>query len=112
MQSLGAWLAYREGDLSTAEITARDAEKIWQQLAVPFEWLARWVLLAMALDKDNLEEAVLQARIMTTPPQALLADAVNEALETAVSLWNNGEAAATKEALVQAKQLAEEANYL
>ena len=112
MQSIGAWLAYREGDMTTAETAARGVAATWQQVAVPFEWLARWVLLAVALNKDRLEDAVLQARIMTTPPQALLADAVNAALETALSLWDKGEIAAAREALAQAQHLAEEANYL
>jgi len=112
-QANGAWLAYRKGDREEGIRLARDVAGQWDRgVTQPFQWLARWVLLATALEDNNLEEAIIQARVMSTPPQLLLPDPLNEALETAVSLWEQGDHNNLRKALIQAKNLAEQAHYL
>jgi hypothetical protein len=70
-----AWLSRRAGDCERAEAGARDALTGWADAGIefPFEWTARFVLLACALDE--------QARAMLAPEQQLLSDDLVAALE-------------------------------
>ena len=107
-----SWLAYRERDLDTAAIEAEGAVAAWESMPMPFEWQARWVLLAIALEDDRINEAIEEARVMITPPQHLQAAPVNRALETAVLLWDKGDTTAAQDKLARAMRLAEEFHYL
>ena len=59
-----AWIAWREGDLAEAEKQARTALELWDQSAFvyAFHWTALLPLLAVAMEKDALVEALGHAR--------------------------------------------------
>ncbi len=54
-----AWLAWRAGDLASVQELGQAALELWHQLpaghaSAPFQWLARWPLIAVALRTDQL----------------------------------------------------------
>jgi tetratricopeptide (TPR) repeat protein len=80
-----AWVAWREGNLAEAEKLARAAVASWQksQWAYAFQWTAYWPLLAMALDRHQIPEALDHARAMLDPHQQRLPAELEAALEEA-----------------------------
>jgi tetratricopeptide (TPR) repeat protein len=107
-----AWLSYRNGDLDGVLRDGSLALEQWRPLPYPMEWLARWPLLAVALEQGRPSDAADQARAMLDPAQQRLPDAVAAVLEKAVRA---GEGAAPESAegyLRQAMALAGEMGYL
>jgi DNA-binding SARP family transcriptional activator/tetratricopeptide (TPR) repeat protein len=78
-----AWLAYRAGTYGEAASHSRFALRQWDKLVFPFQWLARWPLLATALKRGDLVAAIRQAGNMLLPEQQRLPDDIEAALTAA-----------------------------
>jgi tetratricopeptide (TPR) repeat protein len=85
-----SWSAYRAGDAEAALQDGEAALVKWQLLQYPFHWLARWPLLAVALDQGRIADAVGQARAMLEPVQQRLPNALTASLEEAIAAWEGG----------------------
>lgn len=75
------WVAYAQGkreELREHAAAALDAFSS-SEIAYPFHWTARLPLLALAVEHDDLSEAVRQARALTDPAQQRLPE----------PLWNS-----------------------
>jgi tetratricopeptide (TPR) repeat protein len=109
-----AWLAYRNGDLLTAEQSAQEAIVLWRQspLVYPFQWLALWPLIAAARVKSREDEAWGYARALLEPTQQILPDELNASLKAAVQAREGGQAEAARLHLDRAMILAREMGYL
>jgi tetratricopeptide (TPR) repeat protein len=109
-----AWLAWREGDLAEAEKQGRAALDLWEESAFvyAFHWTALFPLLAVAVEKDALAEALDHARALLDPQQQKLPDPLEAALETAIQTGDDEGAEAARQSLQQAVQVARETGYL
>lgn len=90
-EALRAWLAWRAGERVAVATHGRAALLHWRPPwdAYPFQWLARFPLLALELAgapaAANLADAQTHARTMLLPPQQRLPKAIEEGLETALA---------------------------
>ena len=112
-----SWLAWRADDLNAVQELAHAALDGWHQLpaghaAAPFQWLARWPLIAVALHKEQIALAVDHARALLDPSQQPPPDALAASLEQAIEAWDSGAAEATRTLLQQSMTLAQELRYL
>lgn len=109
-----AWVAWRQGNQSEAQATARAALEEWKALQVdyPFHWTALWPLISIALAQDQLSAAIDYARALLAPQQLLLPDALRAIVEAATQAWDSGRREAAYAHLQQAAALAREMGYL
>ncbi len=109
-----AWVAWRQGNQSEAQATARAALEEWKALQVdyPFHWTALWPLISIALAQDQLSAAIDYARALLAPQQLLLPDALRAIVEAATQAWDSGRREAAYAHLQQAAALAGEMGYL
>jgi hypothetical protein len=109
-----AWLAWRRGDLPAAEQRAQEAVALWRQspLVYPFQWLALWPLLGVALARGREDEAWAHVQALLEPKQQRLPDGLNAALEAALQARAEGQAGALRRHLDRAMELAREMGYL
>jgi len=112
-----SWLAWRADDLNAAQELAHAALDYWHQLpvghaAAPFQWLARWPLIAVALHEEQIALAVDHARAVLDPSQQPPPDALAASLEQAIQSWDGGAADAARTLLQQSMMLAQELRYL
>jgi hypothetical protein len=77
-----------------------------------FWWMALWPLIAVALARDRVLEAVDYARPLLDPTQERMAESVERQVEAAIAAWDRGEAELARERLARAVELAEETGYL
>jgi predicted ATPase/DNA-binding SARP family transcriptional activator len=103
-----AWLAGRAGDTAAARASAAAAMRVWAGVSpvYPFEWAARWPLLAAALAEDAVGEAVEHARAQLDPEQQPLPDEVARELALAVDRWESGDLPRTRAHLQGAAEAA------
>jgi len=66
-----AWLAYTEGKFDQAQQYAQAALELWHSLENPYamHWLALFILFAINLRGEKLEEAIACVKAMLTTPQ-------------------------------------------
>ena len=109
-----AWLDWRAGDLEAAESHGRQALEGWGQVAFvfSFQWTALWLLMAVAAEKGQLEQAIQYAGELLAPEQQALPQAVTVTMEQAIHNWQNEQPEAARQKLVRALVLAEEINQL
>lgn len=112
-----SWLAWRAGDLNAVHELAHAALDGWLQLpaghaAAPFQWLARWPLIAVALHGEQITLAVDHARALLDPGQQRMPDALAASLEQAVQAWDGGAFESAREMLHQSMSLAQVMRYL
>lgn len=99
-----AWLAWREGDPSSAQVKASaalDAMNAWS-LVYPFLWVALWPLVGTAVAQGETEQAVGHARAMLQETQQLVAEPPRGDLETAIAAWEAGSETLAREHLERA----------
>lgn len=109
-QANGAWLHYRAREWVQARRQAEMAIATWS--TYPFQWLAHWILLALALRENQLPNAFLAARAMLSTTQQRLPDEIDRGLRTAVSAWEADDAPSARRALETAVNLAHQHGYL
>lgn len=112
-----AWLALREGNMNETEQQAQAAIDDWGGLAeartvIPFRWLALFPLMGVALEKENIEQAVQWSRHLLLPLQMRLPDVLAATLERAVIAWDAGNANETNNVLREAFKLAQMMRYV
>ncbi len=109
-----AWLAWQEDNAAQAESEGKAAVALWQQapLSTPFQWTARWPLLAIARARQHLPEAIAHAQAMLKPDQQRLPSALLLHLEEAVASWQRGQHAEADGCLGQALALAQQLGHL
>ncbi|MBN1629719.1 MAG: AAA family ATPase, partial [Thermoleophilia bacterium] len=98
-----AWVALRRGDSVQAERLAREALALWETpFAYPFEWLARWPLVAVLLERDDLPAAMEQAEALLLDHQQPPPPPLASSLALAAEAWQIGDAGEAKSRLVGA----------
>jgi tetratricopeptide (TPR) repeat protein len=108
-----AWVAWREGDLSVAEVKGQTALDIWDEgKTFPFEWMALWPLVGVALARQKVARAMTHARRMLHPLQQPLPTEMATALEAAIEIWDQEQSEAAETHLEQAAKMAVELGYL
>jgi len=112
-----AWVAWRQGNLSEAQASARAALEGWKASQVVdyannWNWTALWPLISIALAQDQLSAAIDDARVLLAPQQQALPDALRVAVEAAIQAWDSGRLEAAYAHLQQAAALAGEKGYL
>lgn len=109
-----AWLVWRAGDAEGARRHADAALRIWAGVspAYPFEWGARWPLLAITLAEGAIDQAVEHARAQLDPEQQPLPDDVARELALAVELWEGGDSARAAAHLQHAAEMAAPLGFL
>ena len=88
-----AWVAWQAGEATLRASWDAQALTFWRQLpaghgSAPFQWLALWPLIAVALHEEQLFLAVDYARALLDPGQQRLPDALAGSLEQAVQAWD------------------------
>ena len=86
------WVAWREERPAEAEALCRSALARWAPLSLvfPFQWMARWPLLALAHARGESEALTDHARALLEPQQRRLPADVQERLERAVAPSGQG----------------------
>jgi class 3 adenylate cyclase/tetratricopeptide (TPR) repeat protein len=109
-----AWVAWRTGEQETSAADAQAALEKWEKLPVryPFDWMALWPLLAMALASQRIERAAECARGMLPPPQQPLQEPLRTLVNSVVRAWENGQPTETEELLRRAVRAAADLGYL
>jgi hypothetical protein len=112
-----AWLAWRAGDWVETKRQAGVAIDDWgglgqAQSVVPFRWFALFPLMGVALQEEDVEQAVQWAQHLITPPQQRIPDELTTLLEWAVAAGEKGQWDATSDLLRQALRLARELHYI
>ena len=108
-----AWVAWRKANLTEALEKGKAALESWQQSpGYPFQWLALYPLISVALAHDRIPEAVEYARGLLEPAQQALPDPLKTVLEEAIETWERGEPEAARAYLDRAIKLAQEMGYL
>jgi hypothetical protein len=108
------WLDWCAGDLDAVERKGQQALEGWKQVAFvfSFQWTALWPLMAVAVERDQLDQAVRYAADLLAPDQQALPQTVTAFLEQAIHTWQNDQPAAARQKLAHALALAEEINQL
>jgi len=111
-QANSAWLHYRDREWSQAQTQAEAALATWAETAYPLQWLAHWLLLAIALRQNRLPDAYVSAQAMLDPGQQQLPDEIEAVLKTAVAAWESDDKEATHTKLGRALDFAKQQGYL
>jgi hypothetical protein len=108
-----AWVAWRAGATAEAGRLARAALASWARFEQvnPLQWQALWPLLGLALERDEVAEAIDHAGALLRPEQQALPDAVAGPLAAGLAAWAGGQAAAAGAHLAQALATARRMNY-
>jgi len=101
------WLAWREGDLARAEQLCHSANDAWKQAgALMFHWLARWVLLAIAVFRHDLPQAEEHARALGNPTSQPLRAPIAAELDEALRACRAQDTARALQCFDQALEMA------
>ena len=111
-QANTAWLHYRAGEWPRAQTQAAAALASWDKSPYPFYWLAQWLLLALALQQNQLPDAIHAARAMLDAKQQKLPDEIDDLLVTAVSAYEADDEVTVRDRLETAVALATQHGYL
>ena len=109
-----AWLAWRDGNLSEAEIYARATLDDWQHQRHlnSFHWAGVWPLIAIVLARENVIEAMDYVRMLLDPTQQPLPEKMRLMLERTLQAWDTEQREQAYTFLQQALSIAEELGYL
>jgi DNA-binding SARP family transcriptional activator len=112
-----AWVTWCAGDLSQAQELGCAALELWHQLpaghaSTPFQWLALWPLIAVALHEGEFSLAMDDARALLDPGQQRLPDALAACLEQAIQAWDGGAPESARALLCQSLALAQQLHYV
>ena len=109
-----AWLTWRRGHVPEASRVAAEALRTMRDLPIrlPFEWLATWPLLHIALHRDDIAEAVEYANGLLAPSQQPPPPSSAAALERAIQAWDADRPLDCRNHLRHATDLARRLHYL
>jgi ATP/maltotriose-dependent transcriptional regulator MalT len=102
-----AWLAWHDGNYDLVEAEGRQAFAEWDQVgsqhaSITFKWTAIWPLIALAVRRERLAEAIDYAKQLLEPGQQRLPDAPRRAVERAVYAWSEDRPADARSELLAA----------
>jgi DNA-binding SARP family transcriptional activator len=109
-----AWLAWRKGDLHTAEQKGLEALLTWEKspLVYPFQWQALWPLIGVAMEQGQEDKAWSYTQKLLEPTQQLLPDELNASLGSVIRSKEMGDLPAARFHLERAMYLATQMGYL
>ena len=109
-----AWVAWRKGNLTEAQVNGRTALEIWRARPVEyvFCWLALWPLIGVELAQNRLAEALDYARLLLAPEQQPLPEALRAGIEAALQVWDAGRTDMAHTYLQSTTTSAQEMGYL
>jgi class 3 adenylate cyclase/tetratricopeptide (TPR) repeat protein len=109
-----AWVAWRLGDAADAMSSARAALDIWQglQIRYPFDWMALWPLVGIAVADGRVAEAMEHIRKMLPSPQQPLPEPLRAAVERTLEAWDSGRSDEAEQRLGRAMAIARRLAYL
>ena len=111
-----AWIAWPD-DPHTSQKLAEEALDFWRQLptghaSAPFQWLARWPLIAVALQQNQLAFAMDHVRALLDPSQQRLPGTLVACLEQVIQAWDVGLLDSAHTLLQRSMTLAQQMHYL
>jgi predicted ATPase len=103
-----AWLAWREGKHDDALTSGREALELWHGMEDPYgvDWMALWPLIAIALDQNNMAQAIEHARALFGPNQHPLPQELMVITQKAIAAWQKNVREIARTHLEQAVQIA------
>jgi tetratricopeptide (TPR) repeat protein len=107
-----AWLAWRQSDPDEAAARAERAVSLWSGATYPFQWAARWVLVALAQQRAVPAEAASSLGAMLDSGQQRLSDKMAAALQRAVAACQASSAEIALEEIKRAVDIARQHGYL
>jgi DNA-binding SARP family transcriptional activator len=109
-----AWAAWRQGDGALARAEGQAALQAWGRLPASyvFEWIGRWPLIGLALDRGDLDEAAGQAQALLDPRQQRPPPPIELALTAAVQAAGRGDGGAARTGLEEAAAAARLCGHL
>jgi DNA-binding SARP family transcriptional activator len=111
-QANAAWLHFRAKAWLQAREQAETAMATWAGLHFPFEWLSRWILLALALRQNRLADAIVHTAAVLDLKQQKPPDEIDDVLVTAVSAYEANDEVTARDGLETAIALATQHGYL
>jgi eukaryotic-like serine/threonine-protein kinase len=109
-----AWAAWRLGDSSAAHDHGQEALHAWRQLPAGymFEWIGRWPLIGVALEQEDVPEAVEHAEVILDTHQQRPPPLIERALEAGIRAASDGDVEAARTYLAEAAEAARLQGYL
>jgi DNA-binding SARP family transcriptional activator/tetratricopeptide (TPR) repeat protein len=112
-----AWLAWRADNLGLCQEFCRLAVENWHQLppnhaSAPFQWLARFLLIGVALYQEKYSWAIDEARLILDPSQQRLPQELESPLTQAAQCWEAGKHHTAQTLLHESIVLARQLHYL
>jgi tetratricopeptide (TPR) repeat protein len=109
-----AWLYWQEGDLDKAESEGNTALELWGQVpfVYPFHWTALWPLIAIAVERNQLDKAAQYAYALLKPDQQHLSEDLTVTLESAMNAVRDNQLEIARQGFRKALELAQEIGYL
>ncbi len=114
-----AWAVLRQTDplealdLQKVEHLALKALEAWEKHRSPYplKWMAWWPLIQIAIEKEQLSEAIDYARELFEPDQQALASAIEPALTAALAAWDAEKHNDAHDWLIKALEAARKLNF-
>jgi DNA-binding SARP family transcriptional activator len=111
-----AWIAWPD-DPHTSQKLAEEALGFWLQLpaghaSAPFQWLARWPLIAIAVHQNQLASTIENVRALLDPSQQRLPGTLVSCLEQVIQAWEGGRLDTAGTLLQESMTLAQQMHYL
>jgi len=75
-----AWLAFQNGEYDSVRNQANSALEFWKNNPYPFLFVALFLLFAMAVQDETIDEAFAYVQAMLAPPQMKFTPEVESAL--------------------------------
>jgi len=109
-----AWIAWREGMWTEAQMSAREALDLWHGMEDPygFDWMALWPLIAIALRENKMGDAIEGAKALFGPNQHPFAPELTGITRNAIAQWENGETELARTDLASAIEVAQRIGQL
>ena len=104
------WVRWRSNEISRSEELCAEAVRVWQSLplASPFQELALWPLIGIALKENEIDEACKHASLILDPSQRQLDSVLENLLRSAIQ----SPPEKARELLEQAAGIAKSEGYL
>ncbi len=109
-----AWIALRRGDLVSAKHLAIEALAIWHDspMVYPFQWLALWTLIEVALNRGDEKEVWDYLSVLIAETQQQPQQAVDDLLQESAKHQMRGYGSEAISSLKKAVSIAKESGYL
>lgn len=114
VQGCQAWIAWRAGRLDEAQAFGLAArEKLLGPFRpYPFQWIVYFPLIAVAVAKEQLAEAIEYVQSVLDPTQMILPEDLTTALKGIVEVWEAKQFDSVRQSLTDTLKLATKYSYL